>query len=242
MGSGNISINGSIGTDHSLYFNASLERMGRVIQSYNNASYQTSEYEAKSGNMSLGLTPVAHASLSYTWMPTNNFSLSFSTMWNHRWNDFVIGYLPHNGIMHNAFVNSGQYDELSFNLDAPIRLFSRKLSITPGVGIARVFHSGIYHVDKWGISPSLSVSYIPTEKLSFSLYASTSQFTTPKVPERHPDTTRHSSISPAATQPGISVAASASRRSTAIPNHRRRSTAQTSTAAAPIGKLPEAGA
>lgn len=178
MGSGNISINGSIGTDHSLYFNASLERMGRVIQSYNDASYQTSEYEAKSGNMSLGLTPVAHASLSYTWMPTNNFSLSFSTMWNHRWNDFVIGYLPHNGIMHNAFVNSGQYDELSFNLDAPIRLFSRKLSITPGVGIARVFHSGIYHVDKWGISPSLSVSYIPTEKLSFSLYASTSQFTT----------------------------------------------------------------
>lgn len=71
-----------------------------------------------------------------------------------------------------------EYDELSFNLDAPIRLFSRKLSITPGVGIARVFHSGIYHVDKWGISPSLSVSYIPTEKLSFSLYASTSQFTT----------------------------------------------------------------
>lgn len=176
MGSANISVNGSIGNDHSLYFNAFLGRMGRIISSYNDVSYLTSEYEGKSGNQTLGLTPVAKASLSYTWMPTNRFSLSFSAMWNHRWNDFVIGYFPHNNIMYNAFVNSGQYDELTLRLSAPFNLFSRKLSVNPGVYITRIFHSGIYSVDKWGVSPSLNVSYIPTDRLSFSLYATTNQF------------------------------------------------------------------
>ena len=170
---GNISLNGSIGNDHSIYLNAFLGRMGRISTAYNDVAYLTSQYEAKSGNPSLGLTPVAQASFSYTWMPLNTFSLNLSANWDHRWNDYVIGYTPHNNVMYNYFVNSGQFDQLEFSLGAPFRLFSRKVGIRPSVLAIRIFHSGIYPVDRWGWAPKLYISYIPTDYLAFAVDAIT---------------------------------------------------------------------
>lgn len=168
----NLSVYGNVGTKHSFSLSASSTQSGRWLTAYNDYDRQDNETEGSAGNSKLKQMYFLMGAFSYTYLCTNQFYMSLTANWDHRFNSLLNGLSYSNGVVYNSMVNSGYYDEVSIGFSPTLRLFSSKLSISPSVSANHFRQTGLYPLDFWSVNESVSVTYLPTDHLSFSAYFS----------------------------------------------------------------------
>lgn len=160
---GSISVNGRIGTKHSFYTQFSLNQSSINPAYYNSVMRQDTEIEGSKGNANLKTMRQAYAMLSYTWMPSNTFSLNASVQWDNIINDIVPWWHPEGSLMVKEMVNSGDFNPLYISLSPAISLFSAKLNISTKLSYIHEWHNGLYHIDNgyFGFFPNISYKINP---------------------------------------------------------------------------------
>lgn len=155
---GFVTMNGRIGTKHSIYAYAQIKQMPISPTYYNTVVRQDNEIEGTKGNATLNPQRYTAALASYAWMPVNCFSLSTDVMWEEIMHDIVPSWHPDNGLMVQDIVNSGNYDIVSASLTPSLSLFKGKLNMQSRFYYAHEMHSGIrdFSFDNFGIYPYLS--------------------------------------------------------------------------------------
>lgn len=118
---------------------------------------QDNEVEDSCGNSDLKTVRPAFALLSYTWMPTNSFSLNASFSWDNIIHDIVPYWHEINGLMVNEMVNSSDFNPIYFNITPSLSLFDSKLKNNSEVSYVHEWHNGYFHVNNgyFGWYPSV---------------------------------------------------------------------------------------
>lgn len=150
------SINGRIGTKHSFFGEFSLSQSNIEPSYYNSVVRLDNELEGSKGNADLKTMQQLYALVTYTWMPSNAFSLNASVQWDGYFNEIVPWYHPINGIMVREMVNSGNFTPLYLSITPSLSAFGGRLRLSAMMMYEHEFHSGrLYHLDHgyWGFFP-----------------------------------------------------------------------------------------
>ena len=155
---GDLTLNGRVGTKHSIYANAEIYQMAITPTFYNTVIRQDNEIEGTKGNASLKPQRYVSTLASYSWMPSNSFSLSASLSWEEIMHDIVPSWHPDGNMMVQDIVNSGNYDIISVRLTPSLSLLNSKLNMRSQIVLSREMHTGIRHFSfyNYGIYPYLS--------------------------------------------------------------------------------------
>ena len=155
---GDLTLNGRVGTKHSIYANAEIYQMAITPTFYNTVIRQDNEIEGTKGNATLKPQRYVSTLASYSWMPSNSFSLSASLSWEEIMHDIVPSWHPDGNMMVQDIVNSGNYDIISVRLTPSLSLLNSKLNMRSQIVLSREMHTGIRHFSfyNYGIYPYLS--------------------------------------------------------------------------------------
>ncbi|MCM1076693.1 MAG: hypothetical protein NC411_04960 [Bacteroides sp.] len=164
---------GIIGTKNSISFFISRARDPKILTSYNNLDRIDTEYEGVVGNVNLKPSSRYNMSASYTWLYSNKFQLSFAMNYERAIDDCAEDYVYKNNIIYNRLVNSGNLNSIETSISSTIKLFSGKFTISPRTSIKKIHHSGIYNVTFWQPYASLSLTYMPSNSIYLTCFAST---------------------------------------------------------------------
>lgn len=153
---GRVTLNGQLSSKHSIYIQANITQSAINPSYYNTVVRQDDELTGSKGNADLKTVRQAYALLSYTWMPSNVFSLNTSCSWDNIINDIVPYWHEINGLMVKEMINSGSYNPLYVNVTPSMTLMNGKLRISSNVSYMREWHSGLFHINNayWGVYPS----------------------------------------------------------------------------------------
>ena len=155
---GDLTLNGRVGTKHSIYAHAQIYQMAITPTFYNTVIRQDNEIEGTKGNASLKPQRYVLTLASYSWMPSNSFSLSADLSWEEIMHDIVPSWHPDGNMMVQDIVNSGNYDIISVRLTPSLSLLNSKLNMRSQIVLSREMHTGIRHFSfyNYGIYPYLS--------------------------------------------------------------------------------------
>lgn len=154
---GSLTISGRIGSRHSFYIRGNITQTDIVPSYYNSVVRQDNEVEGSRGNSELKTVRQAFALLSYTWMPTNNFSLNASFSWDNIIHDIVPYWHEIDGLMVKEMINSGDFNPIYFHITPSLSLLNSKLKINSEVSYVHEWHNGIFRVNNgyFGWYPSV---------------------------------------------------------------------------------------
>lgn len=154
---GSLTISGRIGSKHSFYIRGNITQTDIVPSYYNSVVRQDNEVEGSRGNSELKTVRQAFALLSYTWMPTNNFSLNASFSWDNIIHDIVPYWHEIDGLMVKEMINSGDFNPIYFHITPSLSLLNSKLKINSEVSYVHEWHNGIFRVNNgyFGWYPSV---------------------------------------------------------------------------------------
>lgn len=135
---------------------------------------QENELLYKEGNVHLKNTHWGRATVDYTWLANNKFSLSANTGWHQFFNRVVPVFAPDgpDGLMLRSLENNGDYQEFYVGTSLSAKLLKRSLvlKVAPRVYFERT--TGLYTDHANYLSLSLSATYY-LDKFYFSAYYST---------------------------------------------------------------------
>lgn len=154
-------LNGRIGTKHSLYMKVGIDQNQVNPSYYNSVIRKENEIEGTKGNADLKTEQQIYAVLSYTWIPSDMFSLNANVYWDNITDDVVPWYHPVDGLMIKEMVNSGDYNPVYFSLTPSLILCGRKLRINSKISYCREWHTGLYkhNLEYIGWYPSMSYDF-----------------------------------------------------------------------------------
>lgn len=154
---GSLTISGSIGSKHSFFIRGNITQTDIVPSYYNTVIRQDNEVEGSRGNSGLKTVRQAFALLSYTWMPTNNFSLNASFSWDNIIHDIVPYWHEIGGLMVKEMINSGDFNPIYLHITPSLSLLNNKLKINSEVSYVHEWHNGIFRVNNgyFGWYPSV---------------------------------------------------------------------------------------
>lgn len=155
---GSASLNGRIDTRHSFYAQFSINQSPINPAYYNSVIRQDTELEGSKGNDNLKTMRQAYAMLSYTWMPSNSFSLNASIQWDNIINDIVPWWHTEGELMIKEMINSGNFNPLYLSLSPAVTLFDGKLNLSAKLSYIHEWHNGLYHINNgyFGFFPNMS--------------------------------------------------------------------------------------
>lgn len=154
------SLNTFVGIGHALNVYANYWRNGATAATFNSARIISNEIQGSSGNPDLKVSDNLSATVSYTWYGNNRFSASGSVSYSGAFNDIIGIHRPYDGIMYSSSVNSGDYNNISVNLNVGIDIIPGTIKVSPYVSYVHDWHSGLLHVDRGHMRASLPVTYI----------------------------------------------------------------------------------
>ena len=134
---------------------------------------QENELLYKVGNVHLKNTHWGKATIDYTWLPNNRFSLSAFTGWSRYFNHLVPIYTPDgpNGLMLRSLENNGDYQDMYIGASFSTKLFKRSLvlKVTPKMWFEKL--TGIYSDHIHYLDVTFNATYY-LGNVSFSAYYS----------------------------------------------------------------------
>lgn len=135
---------------------------------------QENELLYKVGNVHLKNTHWGKATLDYTWLPNNKFSLSAFTGWSRYFNHLVPTFTPNgpDGLMLRSLENNGDYQDVNIGVSFTAKLLNRSLVLkaTPQIWYEKL--TGLYSDHINYLSLSLNATYY-IGRMYFSAYFST---------------------------------------------------------------------
>ncbi len=153
---GGLTLSGRLSPKHTVYVQANITQSSINPSYYNTVVRQDDEITGSKGSADLKTVRQAYALLSYTWMPSNTFSLNTSCNWNNIIDDIVPYWHEIGGLMVKEMINSGSYNPLYVNVTPSVSLLKGKLRFSSQLSYMHEWHSGLFHVDNgyWGVYPS----------------------------------------------------------------------------------------
>lgn len=135
---------------------------------------QENELLYKTGNLYLKNTPLSSASIDYTWLPNNIFSISANSGWFQRFNRIVPVFTTDgpDGLMLRSLENNGDYQEFYVGTSLSAKLLKRSLVFKVAPRMCFEKTTGLYTDRANYLSLSLSATYY-LDKFYFSAYYST---------------------------------------------------------------------
>lgn len=153
---GGLTLNGRLGQKHSIYAEAYITQSSIRPSYYNTVVRQDDEVTGSKGNADLKTERQAYALLSYTWMPSNTFSLNSSFSWDNIINDVVPYWHEINGLMVKEMINSGSFNPIYINMTPSLTLAKGKFRLNSKIEYVHEWHTGLFHVNNgyWGFYPT----------------------------------------------------------------------------------------
>lgn len=154
---GGMTLSGRFNEKHSVYVQANITQSSINPTYYNTVVRQDDEVTGSKGNADLKTVRQAYALLSYTWMPSNLFSLNSSFSWDNIINDIVPYWHEINGLMVKEMINSGSFNPIYINVTPSLNLAHGKIRLSSNVSYVHEWHSGLFHINNgyWGLYPTL---------------------------------------------------------------------------------------
>lgn len=152
---GGMTLNGQLSQKHSIYAEAYISQSSIRPSYYNTVVRQDNEVAGSKGNANLKTERQAFALLSYTWMPSNTFSLNSSFSWDNIINDVVPYWHEINGLMVKEMINSGSFNPIYANITPSLTLAKGKIRLSSKIAYIHEWHTGLFHVNNgyWGLYP-----------------------------------------------------------------------------------------
>lgn len=157
---GLVTLSGRLGSKHSLYMALSLTKGNLSPNYYNSVVRQDNEIEGSRGNANINTPIYTSCNISYTWMPSNAFSLNVAVYWDGIYHDVVPYYHPEDGLMVKEMANGGEYHPIVTRVTPSLSLFGGKLRLSSMLSYVREWHKGLYRVNNEyiGIYPKVDCS------------------------------------------------------------------------------------
>lgn len=135
---------------------------------------QENELLYKTGNLHLKNSPLSSASIDYTWLPNNKFSISANSGWFQRFNRIVLVFTPDgpDGLMLRSLENNGDYQDFYVGTSISAKLLKRSLVLKVAPRMCFEKTTGLYTDHANYLSLSFSATYY-LDKFYFSAYYST---------------------------------------------------------------------
>lgn len=154
---GGMTLNGRLSERHSIYAQANITQSSINPTYYNTVVRQDDELTGSKGNADLKTVRQAYALVSYTWMPSNLFSLNSSFSWDNIINDIVPYWHEINGLMVKEMINSGSFNPIYVNVTPSLNLAHGKVRLSTKISYVHEWHSGLFHINNgyWGLYPTL---------------------------------------------------------------------------------------
>lgn len=167
---GYLTVNGSIGSKHSLYALFGIQQMEITPSYYNTVVRRDNEIEGTKGNADLRPQRYMTGVMTYTWMPANIFSLNATLRWEMIKDDIVPYWHPADGMMIKEIVNGGDYNVVSLSVTPSLSLLGGRLNINPMLYYAHEMHDGVRNLptNNFGLYPY--VGYDINKHFSVSAY------------------------------------------------------------------------
>lgn len=153
---GKITLSGSLSPKHSIYLQANITQSSINPTYYNTVVRKDDELTGSKGNSDLKTVRQAFALLSYTWMPSNEFSLNASFTWDNIIDDIVPYWHEINGLMVKEMINSGSFNPIYASITPSLSLAKGKIRLSSLISYVHEWHTGLFHVNNgyWGLYPT----------------------------------------------------------------------------------------
>ncbi len=153
---GKITLSGSLSPKQSVYFQANITQSSINPTYYNTVVRKDDELTGSKGNSDLKTVRQAFALLSYTWMPSNEFSLNASFTWDNIIDDIVPYWHEINGVMVKEMINSGSFNPIYASITPSLTLAKGKIRLNSLISYVHEWHTGLFHVNNgyWGFYPT----------------------------------------------------------------------------------------
>lgn len=146
-----------------------ISRYTPGISELNAVARRTDELLEISGNPDIIPPTDYNLRTSYSLYPGSLFDISVDLDWVHKTHTIVNQYSYHEGTVLNRPVNSGTYNKYELIITGSLRLFDRKLIISPFIGIGHSTRSGIAPGSVWSQGGFITFRYLPIPGLSLAL-------------------------------------------------------------------------
>lgn len=154
---------------HNISLLGQLFNNGRPLKTMNDVWIKDTEVSGHRGNPNVKDMPQYIVGTLYSWLPCNEFNMSYLTEYSHTMRAISVGYSCYDDIVYSQIVNSGVFSWLRLSLSPSLRLFNNSLIVSAMVNANKIHKTGIDRQDFWAIMSYMSVYYMM--KKGFSLNA-----------------------------------------------------------------------